>query len=441
VVHLQKFHYLPVALSLRLHTPSTFTAKQIANAVYLAVLVFFTYASIFAFRKPFTVATFDGLKFWNVSYQTLLIISQVVGYMLSKFYGIKFISELQRHGRWKTSLLMVGVAWLSLLLFAVVPAPWGMLCFFINGFTLGFMWGVVFSYVEGRRATDFIGVVLAVSFIFAGGFSRSVGKWLILNWNVTEYWMPFATATLFAVPLVLFYFFLEKTPLPDSDDVAERTIRLPMNKPERSAFLKQFKAGVVAFVIIYLLLTIMRDLRDNYMANMWNELGYAKNASVFAKTETITSLIVLGLIGMMVFVRKNIRAFRIIHYLLILGFAVAGISSLLFKGGFISGAEWMQFTGLGLYIAYVLFNSVFFERLLASFSIAGNVGFLIYMADAWGYLGSITVMLSKELFKLQLNWVSFYSQLVIVFAVVGVVASIFSLVYFAQKHSQLKPAE
>ena len=426
--------YLTGALNQPQQLPNSFSAKQIAGAVYLAVVVFFTYASIFAFRKPFTVATFEGLKFWNVSYQTLLIISQVIGYMLSKFYGIKFISELQRHGRWKTSLLMVGLAWLSLLLFAIVPAPWGMLCFLVNGFTLGFMWGVVFSYVEGRRATAFIGVVLAVSFIFAGGFSRSVGKWLMLNWGVTEYWMPFATASLFAVPLVLFYTLLERAPFPDAVDVAERTIRLPMNQPERKDFLKQFRSGVIAFVIIYLLLTIMRDLRDNYMANMWNELGYAKNASVFAKTETITSLIVLALIGMMVFVRKNIRAFRIIHVLLILGFVVAGIASLLFRYDLISGAGWMQFTGLGLYIAYVLFNSVFFERLLASFSIAGNVGFLIYVADAWGYLGSITVMLSKELFKLQLNWVSFYSQLVIVFAVIGIAASIFSLFYFNQKH-------
>lgn len=426
--------YLTAALNQPQQPPTSFSAKQIASAVYLAVVVFFTYASIFAFRKPFTVATFDGLKFWNVSYQTLLIISQVIGYMLSKFYGIKFISELKRHGRWKTSLLMVGLAWLSLLLFAITPAPWGMLCFLVNGFTLGFMWGVVFSYVEGRRATDFIGVVLAVSFIFAGGFSRSVGKWLMLNWGVTEYWMPFATASLFAIPLIVFYALLEKAPFPDVADVAERTIRLPMNQPERKNFLKQFRSGVIAFVIIYLLLTIMRDLRDNYMANMWNELGYSKNASVFAKTETITSLIVLALIGMMVFVRKNIRAFRIIHVLLILGFVVAGIASLLFRYDLISGAGWMQFTGLGLYIAYVLFNSVFFERLLASFSIAGNVGFLIYMADAWGYLGSITVMLSKELFKLQLNWVSFYSQLVIVFAVIGIAASIFSLFYFNQKH-------
>lgn len=354
--------------------------------------------------------------------------------MLSKLYGIRFISELQRRGRWRTSLLMVGTAWISLLLFAVVPAPFGMLCFLLNGFTLGFMWGVVFSYVEGRRATDFIGVVLAVSFIFAGGFSRSVGKWLLLDWNMSEYWMPFATATVFAIPLFVFYVLLEKAAPPDADDENERTVRKPMNSEERRLFVQKYKWGVVAFVIIYLLLTIMRDLRDNYMANMWNELGYAKNAAVFAKTETITSLAVLALIGTLVFVRKNMKAFRIIHWLLMLGFLLAGVASLLFHFNMLDGALWMQFTGLGLYIAYVLFNSVFFERLLATFSIAGNVGFLIYLADAWGYLGSISVMLSKELFKLQLNWVSFYSLLVIVFAVIGIAASYFSFSYFTNKY-------
>lgn len=414
-------------------TYSTFSSKQISTAVYLAVVVFCTYASVFAFRKPFTVATFEGLKFWNISYQTLLIISQVMGYMLSKFYGIKFISELRRLGRWKTSLVLMGTAWLSLLLFALLPAPWGMLCLFVNGFVLGFMWGITFSYVEGRRATDFIGVVLAVSFIFAGGFSRSVGKWVMLHWNITEFWMPFVTACLFGVPLLLFYALMEKAALPDADDVAERTVRNPMDKSERKKFLQTFGPGVVAFVIIYLLLTILRDLRDNYMANMWNELGYASNASVFAKTETITSLIVLALIGTLVFVRNNARAFRIIHVLLLLSFVTTLVASLLFKTNLLSGALWMQFTGLGLYIGYILFNSVYFERLLATFKIAGNVGFLIYLADAWGYLGSVSVMLSKEFLKTQLSWVHFYSTVAVVCAAVGLMAALYCSYYFFKK--------
>ena len=44
------------------------------------------------------MATFEGQSFWGIKYQTLLIISQGLGYMASKFYGIKFISELKQTG-------------------------------------------------------------------------------------------------------------------------------------------------------------------------------------------------------------------------------------------------------------------------------------------------------------------------------------------------------
>ncbi len=47
------------------------------------------------------------------------------------------------------------------------------------------------------------------------------------------------------------------------------------------------------------------------MANMWNELGYGKDAGIFAKTETTTTIIVLVIMSMLVLIRKNIMAFRI----------------------------------------------------------------------------------------------------------------------------------
>ncbi|HKO81625.1 MAG TPA: DUF5690 family protein, partial [Chitinophagaceae bacterium] len=226
-------------------------SKRIVVTVCAAMVAFLAYSSVYAYRKPFTVATFEGISFWGISYQTLLIISQVIGYMLSKFYGIKFIAELKRLGRWKTSFLLVGIAWLSLLFFAIVPAPFGMIFFFINGFMLGFMWGIIFSYVEGRTGTDFIGSVLAVSFIFAGGFTRSVAKWLMLEWGITEKWMPFMTGLVFVLPLIAFIYFLEKIPAPDSTDVKERTERVPMDKADRKKFLKLFGTGIVIITITY----------------------------------------------------------------------------------------------------------------------------------------------------------------------------------------------
>lgn len=414
--------------------------KSITVALYLATTVFFTYTSIFAFRKAFTVATFEGVQFWGVSYQVLLIVSQVLGYLLSKFAGIRIIAELKRMQRWKASLLMMSTAWLSLLIFAMLPPPYGMVCLFVNGFALGFMWGIVFSYVEGRKATDFIGAVLAVSFIFAGGFSRSVGKWLMLEHGISEYWMPFATGAVFLLPLLLFYYLLERAPAPDAADVAERTVRLPMLKQDRKQFIQRFGPGLALAVITYLFLTIIRDIRDNYMANLWRELGYGNSAAVFTRAETFISLVVLLMIGLLVLLRNNMLAFRLIHLAILSGFLLAGVASMLFISGGLSGSYWMQLTGLGLYMAYVPFNSVFFERLLASFRVAGNVGFLIYIADAWGYTGSVLVMLSKEWLGVQLVWVPFFSRAVVVFAVMGIITTVGSWWYFNRKYRAFGPA-
>ena len=411
-----------------------FSRAQIRTALYAACVSFLAYASVYAYRKPFTIATFEGIAFWGISYQSLLIISQGLGYMMSKFYGIKFISELKEKGRWKSSLILIGSAWACLLLFAIVPPPYGMICMFINGFMLGFMWGIVFSYVEGRRATDFIGTVMAVSFIFAGGFTRSVGKWLMLEWNVSEAWMPFLTGLVFLIPLLIFLFLLERMPKPDKEDVEERTKREAMTPADRKKFLRLFGGGILAVTITYLFLTIMRDVRDNFMGNIWNELGRGNESGIFAKTETITSLVILLMVSMMVLIRRNITAFRIVHIGIFFGFFLSGLSSLLFVTGNMDGALWMQLVGLGLYMAYIPFNCIFFERMIAVFRLGGNVGFLIYIADAFGYLGSLSVMLSKELLDVKLNWSSFYSNAVILFSIIGCVGTVISLIYFNRKY-------
>jgi hypothetical protein len=279
-------------------------------------------------------------------------------------------------------------------------------------------------------------VVLAVSFLFAGGFSRTVGKWLINDWGVSEKWMPFGVASLFLLPLVFFYYLLECYPPPGEEDILSRTIRKPMLANDRRGFKRRFGAGLSAVVILYLLLTILRDLRDNYMVGMWNELGYGQQAGVYTKTETISSLVILLLIGCLVFIRNNIRAMHLIHAFLVAGFLLAGLSSVSFMVEAISGAGWMQLNGMGLYISYILFNSVYFERMLAVFRIAGNVGFLIYTADAWGYLGSVGVMLTKQFLPGNISWVHYYLQFSICFSLAGLVASIFAWVYFTRKKKE-----
>ncbi|MFZ4771760.1 MAG: DUF5690 family protein [Ferruginibacter sp.] len=159
------------------------------SPLYAAVICFLTYAMVYGFRKPFTVATYEETApLWGVAYKSCLVISQVLGYMLSKFYGVKFIAELNRFGRGKIILLLVAVSWLSLLIFAIVPAPYNIPVLMLNGFPLGLIWGIVFSFVEGRKATDFIGAALAVSFIFSSGFIKTVTGILQLQFSIPDIW-------------------------------------------------------------------------------------------------------------------------------------------------------------------------------------------------------------------------------------------------------------
>ncbi|MBC7947262.1 MAG: hypothetical protein H7Y42_05235 [Chitinophagaceae bacterium] len=408
--------------------------RRIGVTIAAALVAFLAYSSVYAFRKPFTMATHNGAGYFGVSYQSLLIIAQVVGYMLSKFFGIKMISELKSKGRFKAGLLLTGCAWLSLFFLAIVPPPFGLICLFVNGFMLGFMWGIIFSYLEGRRTTDLMGSVMAVSFIFAGGFTRSVAKWLMIEWGVSERWMPFMTGVIFALPLILLLRLLEKIPPPDVADIRDRSARIPMDRSSRKRFLGSFGIGLGIVTITYLFLTIMRDIRDNYMGNIWSELGYGNNIAIFSKTETLTSLVVLLIMAMLVMIRRNMRALSLVHFVIGGGLLLAGISSILFVNDRMDGALWMQLTGLGLYMGYIPFNCIFFERLIATFRVNGNAGFLIYFADAFGYLGSVIVMLSKEIFRLDVNWSGFYAHGVVIGALVGLAGTVFSFLYFKRKY-------
>ncbi|MBX9781448.1 MAG: hypothetical protein K2X26_13960 [Chitinophagaceae bacterium] len=373
------------------------------------------------------------MQFGGFGYKTLLVLSQMLGYLAAKFYGIKFIAELKRLGRYKIVLLLVGIAWLAWLLFALIPAPYNIICLFINGFPLGMLWGVIFSYIEGRKATDFIGAALAVSFIFSSGFVKSVGAWLMLHVGVPELWVPFTTGAVFAIPLLLFIYAMEKIPAPSAEDIALRMNRVPMSAMERKAFLHKFLPGIIAAVCIYMFATIFRDIRDNFSADMWKEMGYLNQPAIFSKTETPITLIILLLIGSMVLIQNNRKAFMLSHVFIGIGFIIAGFSTYLFTKQLIIPYWWMTLVGLGLYMVYIPFNSVYFERLIATFRFTGNVGFLIYVADSFGYLGSVSVLVSKEVLKIRLNWVDFFSTSVMALSLVGILITGYAMFYFGRK--------
>ena len=95
----------------------TVSNKNLSDALFIlwaggAALL--SYSLVYALRKPFTAATFDGLDFFGMDYKTATSIVQISGYFISKLIGIKVISELKKENRLKFIILSVAVAELPL---------------------------------------------------------------------------------------------------------------------------------------------------------------------------------------------------------------------------------------------------------------------------------------------------------------------------------------
>lgn len=118
--------------------------------------------------------------------------------------------------------------------------------------------------------------------------------------------------------------------------------------------------------------------------------------------------------------------------MIILGCVLAGVSTIMFDLKLISPITWMTMAGLGLYLGYVPYNAIFFERMIASFNYKSNVGFVMYIADAMGYLGSISILLVKELVRPGISWDVFFRHGLLVLSLVGTVGAVLSLIYFSQ---------
>lgn len=391
---------------------------------------------MYAFRKPFTAATFDGIFVWGVKYKDMLIITQLIGYTLSKFLGIKVIAEMKAKNRGWNILKLIGFAAFALFLFAVTPAPYNIIFLFFNGIPLGMVWGIVFSFLEGRKTTEFMGSVMAVSFIFSSGFVKTVGKWLLNEQGVSQYWMPLATGLIFLGPMLLFVFLLEQIPDRTAADIEHRSERKPMNAAERSEYLRSYGPGIAALVITYVMLSIMRDFRDNFTADIWSEFGF-NDASIFTETEIPVSLGILLSMSLLILIKNNLRALQVNHLIVAFGFIVAGGSTVLFTHHLINPFIWMVLNGLGLYLGYVPFNIVLFERKIVAIKKPANVGFLMYVADSFGYLGSIAILLIKNAGYKNISYGSFFVSAIYGVSVVGLLFMLFSFVYFNRKIKSL----
>jgi hypothetical protein len=401
---------------------------------------FAAYFSMYAFRKPFSAAIFAVVPGWHfaLDYKIALVLAQVLGYAVSKMIGVKVIAEITPNRRAAAIVGLIFLSWLALLLFAVVPAPWNVFAMFLNGLPLGLIWGLVFGFMEGRRTSEVLGAILCASFIVASGAVKSVGKLLMDGWHVSPFWMPAAAGALFFPLLGLSVWGLSQLPPPSPQDEMQRVRRAPMDSAARARFLSRYGLGIALLVLAYILITAIRDFRDNFAAEIWTALGYGQAAAVFTASELPVAVLSLTVLGVIIVVRDNVKALLVIHGVVFAGLLLLGLSTLAFQAALLSPLAWMILSGAGLYMAYVPFNAMLFDRMIAASGTVGTAGFLIYIADASGYLGSCALLVWRNFGMVQLNWLQVFTASAYGGSVIGMILMGLSALYFLRKTTPVK---
>lgn len=183
---------------------------------------------------------------------------------------------------------------------------------------------------------------------------------------------------------------------------------------------------------MYLGLTAYRDFRDNYGVELFAELGYGDAPGIFTRSELWVAFGVLALIAPLARVHDNRKALFLIFVLLGLGCVLIGVSTLLLQSGYINGLTWMVLTGLGAYMAYVPYNSVLFDRIVAATRTVGTAVFAIYVADAVGYTGSTALLLYKDLMAAEATRLEFFTWFGYLLAAAGALLVVVGYMDFAR---------
>ncbi len=294
---------------------------------------------------------------------------------------------------------------------------------------------MVLAFLEGRRVTEMLTAGLCASFILADGAAKSLGAYL-LNWHVPEVWMPCIAGLIALVPMAVFVWMLAKVRPPSAADVAQRSPRAPMDARQRWTFFRAHALGLIALMVMFMLITVLRSIRSDYAAEIWSGLlGEKTPPENFTTSEMVVALMVMVGNGLCFLIKDNGRAF--FAGLAIGGFGtalvVAAVAGLHF--GLLNGFAFMVLVGIGLYLPYVAIHTTIFERLIAMTRDRGNLGYLMYLADSFGYLGyGVFMLFGKPLFGRSnidnLFALNFFSGTCLVMALVSLACIVSAAVYF-----------
>ena len=381
--------------------------------------------------QPFTAAEFEGLSVWGMDYKIAVSIVQLLGYVTAKFLGIKFISELRPEGRLKFIVGSAALSEVSLLAFGLLPVPYNIAALFFNGLSLGCMWGVIFSFLEGRRTTDILASIMGVSMALSSGVVKSLGLYAMHDLHVSEFWMP-ALIGAVAFPLLCFTgWMMTRFPRPTAADIAARTERVTLNGHERRDLFMRFMPVLLMLFVANLLITVMRDIKEDFIVCIIDVSTIS--AWTFAHVDTIATLIMLLVFALLAMVRNHATVLTALLLLSTLGTGTLAYVGANYETLSMSTTTWLFLQSLCIDVAYLGFQTIFFERFIACFKIRGNVGFFIITIDFVGYAGTVALLVFKEYWLTGIDWSAFYNHMNLYIGLICCLAFVGSASYIVRR--------
>lgn len=179
-----------------------------------------------------------------------------------------------------------------------------------------------------------------------------------------------------------------------------------------------------------LLLTIQRDVKEDFIVCIIDVSTISSWA--FAQIDSIATLVLLATFALLATTYDHLKVLCILLILSTLGMGTLAFLGINFHHINLPTTIWLFGQSLCLDMAYLSFQTIFFERFIACFKIRGNVGFFIITIDFVGYLGTLALLLFKEFYASHIDWQSFYNHMSFWIGIVCCIAFMGSFVYMIQ---------
>jgi hypothetical protein len=397
---------------------------------------FGAYFCMYAFRKPFSALTYEGIEVYGWELKSVLVIAMVLGYFISKLIGVKVIAELTPTLRRWLAMALIVVSELAWVVFGMVPEYAKPIIITIAALPLGMVWGLVFSYLEGRNLTELLAVGLCVSGVISSGILKSVTRGIDQLGTIETFWIPAVVGAFFLPLFLLFLWMLEQIPAPTEADTANRKPRIAMDNAAKWKLIKSTGILVPTLAILYATAGTLRDFRDNFGVEMLTELGSGQDFNLFARTETQIAILCSVFVGLVFLIKSHFNALFLMLGVMAIGLLMMATGSYLLTEGYLKPESWYLWVGIGAYLIFVPFQTVVFERLIAALSLKGNAGFVMYIADSSAYLGSVALVIGKETGLVIQNPLELFLSVCNWLAAIGLIALLFTVYALFKKYKQ-----